>query len=159
MQENNKPQYRIGILAIVVLFITACIFDGLTFIPFVGDLIAWVFWVGSAIYYWKAGLGLANWKVLVPEILSFAAELVPAVQELPTMIAATVVIVAMSRVEDRFNVSLIPGKKITPARRPPPLNNSGIRPPRSELADETEQSNNIVKAKFKDDLEDLDMAA
>jgi len=162
MEENNK-RYRIGWGAATLLLIIALVFDGLTLIPFVGDAVAWVYWIPAAIYFWRAGLGFANWKIWVPELLSFVAEIIPAVQELPTIVVATFAIIVISRIEDRTGISVNPVKTLTPSRmiKRQPLNKDGVRKPSSgsDLADEIEEENEIVKAKFKDDLEDLDMAA
>lgn len=117
---DNQINYRISLISGIIFIFTAGIFDILTFIPLVGDFIGWIFWIGASIYLWYTGHGLSNWKIAVPEITSTIAELIPAVQSLPTIITGAIIIFTVSRVEDRTGVKLIPSKK--PGVTPPRLN-------------------------------------
>lgn len=120
---ENKKTYRIGTLAIVIFLTIAIVFDLFTLIPLVGDFLGWIFWFGASVYLWKSGHGLANWKILTPEIISITGELIPGIQELPTIIASSLIIIIMSRIEDRTGFSLLPKTtKKLPGTTPPRLN-------------------------------------
>jgi hypothetical protein len=151
---KEKTKYRITFWAGAIFIIVGLIFDLFTLIPFVGDFIGWLFWLGGGYYLYKTGHGLANWKTAVPELISFVAEFIPAVQELPTIFIATIIIVVVSRFEDKTGVSLMPkmSKKIagaTPPRlKPTPVNSEpGVRQP-----------NNVIELQ-QPQQEDIDIAA
>ncbi len=134
MDTENK-KYRIGLWGSIIFIVAAILFDVLTLIPLVGSFLGWIFWIGASIYLWKTKHGLANWKTLVPKILSVVGELIPGIQSLPTIITATIIIIVISRMEDKTGIKLMPtpNKKI-PGITPPrlnrsPLNNRGIRYP------------------------------
>lgn len=138
MEESTGKKNRISTIGILLIGFCAIIFELITLIPFAGTLLGWVYWVGLTFYLWKTGHGLANWKLVAPSIISFAAEFFPAVQELPTIVAATIIIVIVSRIEDKTGVRLMPGTKkpgMTPPRggRPAPLNSGGLRPPQGGI--------------------------
>ena len=142
MDENKKK--RIGNIASAVLIIAALIADLFSLIPFVGDFVGPIFWIGASVYFWKSGLGLVNGRRLATSVISMVAELIPGVQEFPTIVAGMIIIVAMTRVEDKTGISLNPAKggklgpkaNIAGTRMPPPqmpLNQGGIRPPKGGL--------------------------
>ncbi|HEY9583862.1 MAG TPA: hypothetical protein VJI66_02790 [Candidatus Paceibacterota bacterium] len=134
-EQNKKVNYRIGALAIVLLVALAGIFDLLSLIPFVGDIVGPIFWIIASIYFWKAGLGLVNGKRLATAAISLIAELIPAVQELPMILAGIVAIIIMTRIEDKTGISLNPLSKkpgVTPPRNQRrPANVDGVRLPRN----------------------------
>src|SRR3989344_8145845 len=136
MPEQNK-KHRIGILAIVILVLISGLADATTLIPLVGDFVGPVFWVFMTYYFYKTKHGLLNWKNLAPSIVSFVAEFIPVVQEFPTIIGATIVIIFVSRLEDKTGISLMKplsqGQKVHLPSRTPPLNQGGIRQPRNIL--------------------------
>ncbi len=122
----------------VFLIFLAFIADVLTLIPLAGDIVGWIFWAIMGVVFWKLGLGIVNWRRFVPAIISTIAELFPAVQELPTIIAAMVAILILSRVEDKTGLKVFPNKNkpgVTPPRvkRVPP-NQNGVRISREEQA-------------------------
>ena len=121
--EKEKPKHRIGWLAIIVLLLVSGIADLTTLIPLVGDFVGPVFWICMSWYLWKTKHGLINWKNLVPELISLVAELIQIVQEFPTIIGATIVIIVISRLEDKTGIKLTPPSKIKP------LNQGGVRKP------------------------------
>ncbi len=131
---EEKPKYRIGILAIIVLVVLAGIFDLLTLIPFVGDFLGWFFWVLASIYFWKIGMGLINGKRLATMAISIIIELIPAVQWLPGILAGIIAIIVMTRIEDKTGISLNPLQKkpgiTAPRIQNVPLNQNGQRLPR-----------------------------
>lgn len=124
---ENKKTYRISTLAIIVFLTIAIVFDLFTLIPLVGDFLGWIFWIGASVYLWKSGHGLANWKILAPEIISVTGELIPGIQELPTIIASSLVIIILSRIEDSTGSSLLPNPtKKLPGTTPPRLKRPGL---------------------------------
>ncbi|MES3031452.1 MAG: hypothetical protein V4697_03510 [Patescibacteria group bacterium] len=133
-QVENRKKYRIGWFAIVFWVGVAVIFDLLTLIPIVGAVCGTLYFAAFAVYLWKTGHGWVNWKVVVPEALAVVAEWIPAIQALPAIVAGAVIIIAISRVEDKTGISIpLPGKK--PGTTPPriqkaPLNQGGVRAPR-----------------------------
>ncbi len=135
--QPTKPNYRMGRTSIVIIVFLAGVADLLSVIPFVGDFISPIFWLFAAVYFWKNGLGMLNPGRLATSLISLVAEIIPFVQALPTIFAGTVVIIVMSRIEDRTGFSLNPLKK--PGVTPPRMQRSGvnttagIRPPNSQL--------------------------
>lgn len=120
----------------IFLIFLAFVADVLTLIPLAGDFVGWIFWAIMAIIFWKLGLGLVNWRRFVPALISTVAELFPAVQELPTIIAGMVAILILSRIEDKTGLKVFPSKSkpgVTPPRvkRVPP-NQNGVRISRTE---------------------------
>jgi hypothetical protein len=81
--------------------------DILTLIPIVGDIVGPVFWTSIAYYFWKKGLGLFNWRRFVPEIISFIAELIPGVQELPSMFLGMIIIALLTKIEQKTGINPI----------------------------------------------------
>jgi hypothetical protein len=133
--EGKQPiNYRISGGMFAILALLAGLADLLTLIPFVGTAVGPIFWVLATIYFWKVGLGLVNGRRLATTIISIVAELVPAVQAFPTILAGTIAVVIMTRIEDRTGISLTPAKKVgvTPPRnvRVPVNKTPGVRPPR-----------------------------
>jgi hypothetical protein len=131
---DDKPKYRLANVAILGIMSLAGLADLITFIPIAGDIIGPIFWVGASVYFWKSGLGMINPRRLATSLLSFVAELIPIVQEFPTIIVGTAAIIIMSRIEDRTGLSLNPLQKkpgITPPRgRKLGMNNKvGVRTP------------------------------
>jgi hypothetical protein len=132
MEEQKK--YRISTSASFLLIVTALIFDVLTLIPIVGDFLGPLFWILASVYFWKIGMGLVNGRKLAVTIISLVIELIPVAQELPAIVLGIIVIIVMTRVEDKTGISLNPMKKpgVTPPRIPrAPVNATpGVRPPR-----------------------------
>lgn len=131
--KEQKKKYRIGFGMVFILIMMAGVADIVSLIPFVGTLVGPTFWVVMSWYLWKTGHGLLNWKTIIPEGISVVAEIIPVIQELPTIIVATIVIVVISRVEDKTGISLAnplsKGQKVRLPSRTPPFNEGGIRKP------------------------------
>lgn len=125
MNPNGKPQYRLRGASVFLFLIAAGFADLLTFIPFVGDVVSPIFWFCAAVYLWKKGLGFINGKRLAVETISFIAELIPAVQEFPTIFIAAVAIVVMSRVEDKTGIKM----PLKGGKGRNPMNKNGMRLP------------------------------
>lgn len=120
---------------IIVLIILSGLVDLMNPIPVLGGLISTGYWIAFSFYSWKTGHGLFNWKVAMTEIISVIAEWIPVVSALPSVVAGTILIVAISRIQDKTGINLIPSqtfKKMTPPRnqRAPVNSTAGIRPPR-----------------------------
>lgn len=109
MQEEEKKN-RIGSGIILILIILAGMVDLINLIPIVGGLVSTGYWIVLSYYLWKTGHGLFNWKVAVPEIISVVVEWVPMVSFLPSVMAGTLAIVAISRFQDKTGINLIPSQ-------------------------------------------------
>jgi hypothetical protein len=99
---EGQKKHKLGTVAIIVLVVFATIADLLSLIPFVGDLVGPIFWVCVSIYFWKAGMGLINVRKLATSIISMVAELIPAVQELPLILAGIIAVIVMTRAEEKL---------------------------------------------------------
>lgn len=126
-----------------ILLGVATIAELITLIPFAGDFVGPAFWVCMSWYLWKTGHGILNPKTFVPELISFAAEMIPAVQELPTIMVATLLIIIVSRFEDNTGISVMnplsKGQKVNLPKKVIPLNQGGKRAPRANEEDVEEE--------------------
>lgn len=127
-QDNNRIANKTWVgLSFLALFA-----DLLTLIPIVGDIVGPVFWVGISYYFWKKGLGLFNWRRFTPEIISFIAELVPGIQELPSIFVGMIAITLLTKFEQKTGINpinLAKGKITPPRIVRKPLNSGGMRQP------------------------------
>jgi hypothetical protein len=130
---NEETQYRLGNGSVAIFLAAAGFADALTFVPALGDFVDPIFWGCALFYLWHKGLGLVNGKRIAVETISFVAELIPGVQELPTIFIAAVAIVVMSRTEDKTGIK-IPGKGSTSR---PHLNHNGVRLPETNTTTAT----------------------
>lgn len=140
MDNGGQTKYRISIKIGVLFLCLAAIADLVTLIPVAGTFLGWIFWAIMTLIFWKMGLGLVNWRRLVPALISAAAKFFPVVQELPTIIAAMLVILIFTRIEDKLGMKLLPTKGkpgVTAPRlkRGPPAYQNGVRLPRSKDED------------------------
>lgn len=142
MTEGKK--YRITNIAGVVLAVLALIADLFTLIPFVGDAVGPIFWVLASLYFWRQGMGFFSGKQGVTKIISTVAELIPGVQELPTIFVAMLIVLGTTRVEDKTGIpvsSVVSGKpgtkmNVNGVREAPsriPANQRAVRPPNGGL--------------------------
>jgi hypothetical protein len=133
-EKAPKKVNRIGWGMAVLWVLFAGFGDLVNWIPVLGTAVAWAFWGLFTFYLWKTKHGLANPKRAVTELVSLALETFPALQGLPTMIVATIIIIFLSRLEDRTGLNVMPyikpGAKIRLPRKAPPLNSGGVRAPR-----------------------------
>ena len=125
MSAGTK-KHKIGNIAAAILVLTAIIADLISLIPLGGDIVGPIFWVCVSFYFWKSGLGLINSRRLATSAISLVAELIPGIQELPAILLGIVVIIAMTRFEDKTGISVTSavGGKSAGA-----LNSSGVRAP------------------------------
>jgi len=127
--EEGKKKYKIGNGAVATLIALASLVDILTLIPFVGTFIGWLFWVLVGVYFWKVGLGFVNWRRLAPSIVSALIELFPFAQEFPTIVAAMVIILTLTRIQEKTGLSLLAplkkGQKIRLPEKIEPLYSGG----------------------------------
>lgn len=118
--EDKKPktQYRISIPISIVIMAFATVCDLLSLIPLVGDIVSPIFWGIMAAYFWTKGMGFLNGRRFAVAAVSFVAEMIPAVQELPFILAGAIAVLFMIRVEDKTGISLVKpmSKGVTPAR-------------------------------------------
>jgi hypothetical protein len=142
---EGAQKYRIANVAAVVLAALALIADAFTLVPLVGDIVGPVFWVLASIYFWKKGMGIISGKQGITKIISTIAELIPGVQELPTIFVAMLIIIGTTRLEDKTGLPMnsvaagkpgtklnVAGTRLPPSR--PPLNQGEFRPPNGGLA-------------------------
>jgi hypothetical protein len=119
-------KHQISNLAVVTLTMLATVSDLLSLIPFVGDFVGPIFWVGASVYFWKSGMGFVNGKRLATGAISLVAEMIPAIQEFPTIVAGMIIIIVMTRFEDKTGIKLpTPGTSSTRT----PLNVGEVRMP------------------------------
>lgn len=141
---DKSKAHKIPTAAGIILVVVALIADLLTLIPFAGDFVSPIFWVAVSIYFWKRGMGIVTGKQGVAKIISFIAEFFPGIQALPTIFLAMLVIVGVTRFEEKTGLPISsmaggkPGTKMNVAgsRLPTPkvpLNQGGIRPPNGGL--------------------------
>ena len=140
MQETNNKN-RLGSNAIVTLIVIAIIVDLLSLIPSVGTIVGPLFWIGAGMYFWKAGLGFINGKRLTTGIISVIMEMILLLQWLPMNLIGIIVIIIITRIEDKTGISLSPlpvgkaglplvqGGMRSPKITSSPLNQGGIRAP------------------------------
>ena len=143
MAEGKK--HKIGNIAAFIFIAIAGIFDLFTLIPVIGDFLGPIFWVGASLYFWKSGLGFVNGRRLATSAISMIAEMIPGVQELPAILAGIVIVITMTRFEEKtgISVSSITGGKVgtkmniggtrMPTPRTP-LNQGNVRSPSGGLA-------------------------
>ena len=123
MEQESGKKNRISNKAATLLIGSAIIADALTLIPIVGVVVGPVYWILMNIYSIKSGLGIISGKRLAAGGVSAIAEVIPLVQELPTITLAMVVIVVTTRIEDKTGIS------VGSARGGPHLNSGGVRMP------------------------------
>lgn len=129
-REQNK-KYRIGWGMAAVIVFVAAFFDVFNAIPAVGTILAGLYWFSFGIYLWVTGHGLMNPRRLAPGLVSMAIEAFPAIQSLPALTAATIVVIVLSRMEDFSGVNILPNKKgVRAPDKKIPLNQNGMRLPR-----------------------------
>ncbi len=133
MEEKGKTKYRVSMPMSVLLMGFATVCDLLSLIPFVGDAVGPIFWIIVGIYFWTKGMGILNGRKLAVAVISFVAELIPVVQELPMLLAGIIAMLFIIRVEDKTGKSFVKpmSKGITPPKlKRNPFNNDGVRLPR-----------------------------
>ena len=138
----------------VVLIGVAGLFDAASLIPFVGTVMGPIFWVISGVYLWTKGVGLFGGKKIAISAISFVAELVPLVQELPMLVAGIIGVLLVIRIEDKTGMSIVKPMKAgvtLPRYKRVPLNGQkGLRLPNKQ---------NTVQKEYTAEDEDLTLAA
>jgi len=137
----NPVQYRIGMFAIVVLIFCASVADLLTLIPFVGTFIGPFYWISVSIFLYTKGFGILNLRRFATSAISMIGEMVPVIQSLPLIIAGTLAVIIMSRIEDKKGIKMLP----SPNKQS--LNQEGIRQPSiGPTEDENLDENQVEEA-------------
>ncbi len=118
------------------LMIAATVGDLISLIPLAGDIVSPIFWTIVGLYFYTKGMGFFNGRRLAVAAVSFVAEMIPAIQELPFLLAGIIAVLFMIRVEDKTGLSLVKPmtKGVTPPRmeRNPFNGQPGVRPPRNQ---------------------------
>lgn len=142
---DEQEDKKISVSAMAGWVVLALVGDALTFIPFVGIAVGPLFWIVFNYYLHKKGFPIMNGKRFATGAISTIAEIIPAIQALPTITVGVVLTFGMIRIEQKTGLALpsLAGNKIGPkmniggTRLPPtrsPLNQQSIRPPHGGLA-------------------------
>lgn len=134
---EGKVKHKIGWVFTAIFGYITLILDIITIvIPGAGDVIGPIYWPIMALIFWMKGLGFLNGKRLAAGSISLVAELIPAVQALPTLFAGFLFIVFTTRIEEKTGISItsmMSGKKpgvTLPRGQKMPLNSKpGVRLP------------------------------
>jgi hypothetical protein len=129
---DTSKKNRITNAAGAILVVAALVADLFTLIPLVGDFVGPIFWVLASVYFWRQGMGIVSGKQGVTKIISTIAELIPGVQELPTIFVAMLIIVGTTRLEDKTGIS---ANVLTKGKMGPKMNVEGMRhaPPKNPI--------------------------
>lgn len=119
--KDDTSATKISNLSAIILIFIAVLADLATLIPFVGDVVGPVFWIGINIYFWTVGMGIINGKKIATSAISLIAEIIPGIQALPSITVAVVAIIIMTRLEEKTGISVASLTKRTPGTTPPRL--------------------------------------
>ena len=119
--DNSSKKSKIGLISAIMLIVLALLFDLMSFIPIIGNIMTWIFWVIISVYFWFIGMGVVNNKRIVIAISSGIIESIPFISWVPSITVGMIAIILMSVFEDKTGISL---NKIT--------KNPGITPPRTQ---------------------------
>lgn len=133
-QDKPKTIYRIGVIGSIGFIGLALIADLFTLIPFVGDVVGPIFWVGASFYLYFKGFGFVNGRRLATSAISLVGELIPAIQELPLILAGAIAIIVLARIEDRTGLHLHKNGVVDQEAWRKSLNHNGRREPLPEAA-------------------------
>lgn len=142
---------RIGNGMAAVILATAIVFDLGTLIPFVGDFVAPIFFIGLSLYLWKAKCGFLNAGRLASQIVSFVCEMFPGLQELPTIVLSAALIIILVRLEEKTGISIM--KPMSQGQNP--LNGGGIRPPSAGPTNLVPLNRDGVRQPYRANLSDM----
>lgn len=132
---DGETKYRLKGFSIAVLLVAAIFADLLTIIPLVGDFVGPVYWVCVSIFLYFKGFGILNARRFATSAISMVAEMIPAIQAFPLIIAGTIAVIIFSRIEDKTGLK---------ARLPDgqqPLNISGVRLPQTDSGNTSQPLN------------------
>ncbi len=129
---------RIGNGMAACLLLVALIADAFTLIPVVGDFIGPIFWVCMSVFLWAKGFGFLRLGRIVTEAISTVAEMIPVIQELPTIVVGMIIIIVLIRIEDKTGKSLL--KPMSKGKMP--LNVNGMRRPQNPRDSQPDASRN-----------------
>ena len=126
-------KHRIGTIAVFIFVGCALIADLIGLIPFAKDFTATIFWGVSMYALHKKGVSAFNGSKLGAMVISWAAGMIPVIQELPIEITAGIVaIIFISRLEERTGLktrgSLNSGGRREPEQDPESRRNQNFRP-------------------------------
>ena len=168
---------RIGNGWFLILVIAALIADLLTLIPFAGDFIGPIFWVGVALFLWLKGCGFLNTARIATELIALVAKLIPVIQEFPETTIGIILVILLIRFEDRTGIKVAGaiseggmnavtqggnqpfnrgGQRLPSGRGNGPANAGGVRQPYNAQSDEEEESEEDDSATYDDEAEQSD---
>lgn len=127
MATDKNTKYRLGWGSIFVLMAAAGFADLVSLIPFAGDVVSPIYWFCVAGFLYLKGFGLMNPGRLATQLVGFAAELIPVVQEFPVFLLATALLIILTRVEDKTGIKAnFSGRNLND---PATMNRNGVRLP------------------------------
>ena len=135
-EQDKSINYRLKGSVIAGMVFFAIVADLVTLIPFVGVVVGPLYWILLSIFLYKKGFGIINARRLATSIGSMVVEMVPVLQALPLITVGTILIIVLSKMEDRLGIKIPtkgsqpPGATIDPNTQP--LNRGGVRPPNQQ---------------------------
>ena len=104
--EKTEKQ-RIGMPEAAVLLLFATIFDILSLIPIVNDVIVIVGQGCMALFFFFMGVSVFSGpKRCAAYLITIVVEAIPAISIFPTFILETIIIIAITRTEDKSGVNI-----------------------------------------------------
>ncbi len=106
-KKAKSKEPRIGAAEIAVLLFFAVFMDILSLIPIANDVVDIVAQSLIAVFFFVNGVNIftGGYKKLVPYIVGWIVEAIPVVSVFPTITIETIIIIIISRIEDRTGIS------------------------------------------------------
>jgi hypothetical protein len=113
-EEPKKKKGRLGGPEIAVLIFFALIFDLLSLIPIVNDVVVIVGQALMALFFFIHGVNVFSKKNIIQYLAGWVVEAIPAISIFPTFILETIIIIAVTKFEDKtgIEVSTNPADKL-----------------------------------------------
>lgn len=113
----KKKKQRIGAVEIPVLLFFAVIFDILSLIPYVNVGVVIVSQSLIALFFYIHGVNVLSKKRALPYIIAWISEAIPIISMFPAITLETIIIIALTRIEDRTGIDPT-GPKIAGVKKP-----------------------------------------
>ncbi|HEY0907747.1 MAG TPA: hypothetical protein VGE35_00150 [Candidatus Paceibacterota bacterium] len=116
-EKKKKKKRRINNGEATVLILMAIIFDVLSLWPAINVVVVVIAQAFTALFFLlnRVNIFSGGYKKLVPYLIACVAEAIPFVSIVPMITVETIVIIGISRAEDKAGISVTPGiaSKIT----------------------------------------------
>lgn len=110
-QQQGEREPRISSTSAALMVATALLFDVISIIPVVGQAIADVgSFVVFLIWFLILGLPLVSPKKLLTTLVAYIIEFIPAISALPAITAGVIIMIVISRAEDKTGIQLLDKK-------------------------------------------------